>query len=76
MIEKCKKHLNSVSESYVQHMAFAFKLGFSCILAGFMAIIHGIFPAFFENAASERIKKLYCVVSGRSDCDDNSNAKL
>lgn len=73
MIEKCKKHLNTVGESYVQHMAFAFKFGFSCIFAGIMAIIHGIFPACFEKSASERVKKLGCIVGGRSDCDENAN---
>lgn len=58
MIGKSKKHLNSVSESYFQHMAFAFKFGFSCILAGLMAIIHGICPALFVTTASERVAAL------------------
>jgi hypothetical protein len=61
MIEKSKKHLKLVSESYVQHMAFAFKYGATCILAGLMAFVHGLVPAFFESAASERIKKLSSV---------------
>jgi len=69
MIEKCKKHLNSVSESYFQHMAFAFKMGATCILTGLMAIIHGILPACFEKSASERIKKLACACEDRSHAD-------
>ena len=71
MIGKCKKHLNTVSESYVQHMAFAFKYGGGCFVAGFMAIIHGICPALFETAASERIARLANVGRNRTKRNDS-----
>ncbi len=69
MIEKSKKHLSIVSESYVGHMAFAFKYGGNCFIAGIMAIIHGICPALFETAASERVARLANV--GRKHASEN-----
>ena len=48
MIKKSKEHLNSVNESYAEHMSVAFKVGSKMIASGFMALIHGLIPAIFE----------------------------
>ena len=60
MIKKSQEHLNSVNESYAEHiMSVAFKVGSKMIASGFMALIHGLIPAIFERSASNRIKELY-----------------
>ena len=59
MIKKSQEHLNSVNESYAEHMSVAFKVGSKMITGGFMALIHGLIPAIFERNSSNRIKELY-----------------
>ena len=59
MIKKSQEHLNSVNESYAEHMSVALKVGSKMITGGFMALIHGLIPAIFERNASNRIKELY-----------------
>jgi hypothetical protein len=58
MIGKIKKHLEGVNETYFHHQRFAFKYGFGCIQAGLMAMVHGLIPALFETAASDKVKAL------------------
>lgn len=58
MIERSKKHLEGVGESYFEHLFFTLKYGGSCFLAGFMVIMHGLVPSLFETGASTIIKKL------------------
>ena len=59
MIKKSQEHLNSVYESYTEHMSVAFKVGSKMITSGFIALIHGLIPAIFERNASNRMKELY-----------------
>ena len=59
MIKKSQEHLNSVNESYAEHMSVAFKVGSKMIASGFMGLIHGLIPAIFERNASNRIKELH-----------------
>ena len=59
MIQKSKEHLSSVNEKYLQHMAAAFKVGFSMIYGGLAALAHGIIPAVLQTNASDKIKRLY-----------------
>ena len=59
MIKKSKQHLNSVNETYSEHMVVATKVSFIMLIGGLMALIHGFIPAFFEKSASDKIKKLY-----------------
>jgi len=59
MIKKSQEHLNSVNESYVEHMSLAFKVGSKMIVGGLMALVHGLIPAIFERNASNGIKELY-----------------
>ena len=59
MIKKSQEHLNSVNESYAEHMSAAFKVCSKIIASVFMVLIHGLIPAIFERNASNRIKELY-----------------
>jgi len=59
MIKKSQENLNSVNESYAEHMSVAFKVGSKMISGGFIALIHGLIPAIFERNPSNRIKELY-----------------
>ena len=59
MIKKSKEHLNSVNESYFEHMSIATNVGFKMLLGGLMALLHGIVPGIFQTDASNKIKELY-----------------
>ena len=41
------------------------------IYGGIQALIHAIYPGILTKAASTKIKKLYSLVSGRSDNEGN-----
>jgi len=58
MIGKSKRHLAAVGESYFEHQRFAWRYALSCLQAGALAAIHGLVPALFETAASDRVKRL------------------
>jgi len=66
MIKDSKDHLNEANENYIQHLFAALKIGFTMITGGFQAIIHAIIPGILTNSASDKIKKLYEIVSNRS----------
>jgi hypothetical protein len=59
MIKKSKEHLNSVNESYFEHMNIATNVGLKMLSGGLMAFIHGIVPGIFQTEASNKIKELY-----------------
>ena len=59
MIKKSKEHLNSVNESYFEHMSIATNVAFKMLSGGLMALIHGIVPGIFQTDASNKIKELY-----------------
>ena len=67
MIKDSKEHLNSVNETYNQHFKIAFGIGINMILGGLQAIIHAICPGILKSSASDKIKNLYNMVSGRTD---------
>lgn len=58
MLPQCKKHLDSVNESYFQHLFFTLKYAGCCFLAGFVVVLHGLIPGLFEKDASTLIRKL------------------
>ena len=59
MIKNSKKHLNSVNESYFEHMNIATNVGLKMLSGGLMALIHSIVPGIFQTDASNKIKELY-----------------
>ncbi len=66
MIKDSKDHLNEANETYIKHFKIAFKIGFTMIFGGIQALLHAIIPGILRKSASEKIKKLYEYVSGRS----------
>lgn len=58
MLKKCQDHLDSVHESYGQHLCFATGVGLKLIGAGVASILHGLFPAIFQYTGSQTIFKL------------------
>ena len=62
MIKKSQEHLNSVDESYAEHMCVAFKVGSKMITSGFMALIHGLIPARFLKKVQEIKLKNYVII--------------
>ncbi len=66
MIKDSKQHLRDANDTYIQHFKIAIKIGFIMILGGFQAILHAIIPGILKKSASDKIKKLYELVSNRS----------
>ena len=71
MIKDSKEHLDLTNETYVQHFKFATGVCITMIFGGIQAIIHAIYPGILTKAASTKIKKLYSLISGRSDNEGN-----
>ena len=72
MINNSKEHLDLTNETYIQHFKFVTCIGISMIYGGIQAIIHVIYPGILTKAASTKIKKLYSLVSGRSDNNEGN----
>jgi hypothetical protein len=72
MIKDSKEHLDLTNETYIQHFKFATCVAISMIYGGIQAMIHAIYPGILTKAASTKIKKLYILVSGRSDNDERN----
>ena len=72
MIKDSKEHLDLTNETYIQHFKFATCVGISMIYGGIQAVIHAIYPGIFTKSASNKIKKLYSLVSGRSDNNEGN----
>ena len=66
MLKDSKDHIKSTKETYYQHLKTAINIGFIMIIGGLQAIIHAVIPAILTKSASEKIKKLYKIVSERS----------
>jgi len=65
MLDKCQKHLESVHETYAQHLFFATCFGVRMIGGGLAAILHGLFPAIFQRTGSQTLFKLHDEVKVR-----------
>ena len=72
MINNSKEHLDLTNETYIQHFKFATCVGISMIYGGVQALIHAIFPGILTKAASTKIKKLYSLVTGKSNSDEGN----
>ncbi len=53
------KHPNSVGESYWQHMGVALSFAWVLFGAAGAALVHAVFPAWFEKTASAQITRLH-----------------
>lgn len=58
-------HPRSVNESYLEHAAFAGKLGVKLIAAGVCALVHAVIPCLFEKTASRMIAEMYARTHNR-----------
>jgi hypothetical protein len=63
MIKDSKEHLKEVNETYFQHMAIAFKIGFTMLVTGIFCLIHALIPGLFKKTGSKQIAKMYDMVS-------------
>jgi hypothetical protein len=52
------KHPHSVGETYFEHMTCALSYSKNLFKLSFTALVHSIFPFWFETTASDGIKKL------------------
>ena len=73
MIKNFKEHLDLTNQTYIQHFKFATCVGISMIYGGIQALIHAIYPGILTKASSTKIKKLYSLVSDRSDNNSERN---
>ena len=51
-------HPSKVDETYLEHMSCAFKFFYTLLGLSFAALVHAVFPFWFEFTASDGIKKL------------------
>jgi hypothetical protein len=59
MLKKCKDHLESVEESYFQHLTHALSYGSRMVCGGLGAIVHAFIPALFQTTASRITAQLH-----------------
>ena len=58
-------HPRSVGESYLEHSAFAFRMGLRLLGAGGAALIHAIVPSLCETTASRLIMAMHSEIVTR-----------
>ena len=73
MLEKSRKHLTCVGESYFTHLCFAMTFGARMIGGGIAAICHGICPALFERTGSQTLFRLHDELKARTDKPPHGN---
>ena len=67
MIKNSREHLDLTNETYIQHLKFATCVGITMIYGGIQALIHAIYPGILTKAASSKIKKLYTLVTDKTN---------
>ena len=72
MIKDSKEHLDLTNETYIQHLKFATCVGISMIYGGIQALIHAIYPGILTKAASTKIKKLYSLVTEKTNNNEGN----
>ncbi len=66
MFGKCKDHLDTVRESYFEHLRFAVWFGGKLIIAGVAVILHALFPAICQTTGSQTVYKLNDLLRDRA----------
>lgn len=59
MLMRSKEHLESVDETYLEHMGHAFGFGRRMVAAGLACLVHGIMPGLFVTTGSSAIRELH-----------------
>jgi|SRR5688500_7939822 hypothetical protein len=68
-------HPRTVGESYLQHSAFALRIGSRLLLAGMAALVHAIVPCLCESTASRIILVMNAeIVARRAKADQSQPA--
>ena len=64
-------HPSKVDETYFEHMQCAFKFFYTLLGLSLAALVHAVFPFWFEFTASDGIKKLNnCLQNRREEVND------
>src|SRR5262245_41721972 len=58
-------HPRTVGESYLEHNAFAFRIGAKLLTAGAAALVHSIIPCLCETTASRIIRAMNADIVAR-----------
>lgn len=74
-MEGVRQHLESVNETYFQHLQHATGFGLCLITAGFACLLHGLIPSMCTTTGSKAICKLHDKmvvnrVKNITDCPD------
>lgn len=70
MLRRSRDHLESVGESWVEHLLFAAAVARLMIAAGFACLAHAFVPALFPTTASRAIRRLHAALEDRSALRD------
>jgi hypothetical protein len=69
-------HPRTVGESYLEHCAFAFRIGSRLLLAGSAALVHAAVPCLCETTASRIILAMNAdIVARRAKANPSNTAK-
>lgn len=52
-------HLESVNESYFQHMRHALRFTLEMLVGAACCLVHAFFPSLFEHAGSQLVNRLH-----------------
>jgi hypothetical protein len=67
-------HPRTVGESYLEHCAFAFRIGSRLLLAGSAALVHAAVPCLCETTASRIILAMNAdIVTRRAKANQGAN---
>lgn len=71
MFGKCKDHLDTVHESYFEHLRFAVWFAAKLIWAGIAVILHALCPAICQTAGSQTVHELNDLLRARAKTHHN-----
>jgi hypothetical protein len=58
MLTAFTRHPRSVGETYLQHMAFAWRSGFVLVGAGAACLVHGLLPFAFVTKGGDMVRRM------------------
>lgn len=65
------QHPNTIDETYLQHLRFAWTFSTYMLLASIVSVVHGLFPFMFLTTGSDILHKLIqkCEHRGKNNVD-------
>lgn len=67
MLAKSKHHLDTVQETYWQHLRFALRTALTLQIAAITAVLHALLPAVFQTNVSDTVCRLADKMRARRD---------